>query len=476
MTHSLRDRPWEKHGQWWKNRRRRSTSKGGQTSPSDRSDPASIHHVGRELWRSLHNRVWESHTADDNKTWLAEFEQRIPHYGCHCRDEWRELANLQPPPLHTPAMMFAWTVSVHDAINAKLGKPLFGLDAALCRWESGWELTDQELKTYFDAVYCINLDKDSVRWADFQKQLDASEWPFCSVTRFSAVHGDTVGVPDYFHQGGGAWGCLQSHRRVLELSLMAGYERILVMEDDADIRPWFGTAVKKFLADLEDYSWDCFMLGGQHMSQPRVVKPGLVRAAGPGGIQRTHCMAFNRPFMRELYRYWSGPLDQHCDWSLGPFAAGWQTFAPEKFIVGQRGGNSHITGRDKPPEWWNPPRPDAPVVWLRCPLPVLEACRELFHAGYRRNEQGICIGLAEVFDLKKNPTQPQQVAALKNWISMIQWEVESRGDGSVCAIWHPSAREEVIRIAGGSFLREINARTEQQARNSFALLTPPLAQ
>jgi hypothetical protein len=473
MTHRRQDRPWEKHGTWWENRRRRRSA---QASSSGQSNPVPIHRVGRDLWRSLHNRAWEIHSEGDNKNWLVEFEQRVPHFGCRCRDEWRELQKLQPPPLDAPANMFAWTVSIHDAINAKLGKPLFGLDAARQRWRLAWQLTEEELKIYFDAVYCINLDKDSTRWEEFQKQLAASQWPFRPVTRIGAIHGDTVGVPDYFHQGGGAWGCLQSHRRVLEQSLMAGHERILVMEDDADIRPWFSATAARFLADLEDRPWDCLMLGGQHMAPPQTIKPGLVRASAPGGIQRTHCMAFSRSFMRELYRRWSGPLDQHCDWSLGPFAAGWQTFAPEKFIVGQRGGNSHITGRAKPPEWWNPPRAGAPVVWLRCPRPVLEACRDIFHAGYRRNDDGICVGLADVFDSAKNPTPPQQIAALQSWISMIQWEVESRGDGSLCTIWHPAARQEIIQAAAGSFLFEVDALTEQQARTGLAGLTPPPAQ
>lgn len=221
----------------------------------------------------------------------------------------------------------------------------------------------RDLENFFDAVRCINLDAEVERWRTMQRQIAECQWPFRSVTRFSAIHGDTVGVPDHFHQGGGAWGCLSSHRRVLEMSLMAGHQRILVMEDDADIRRDFGRRVSQFLSDLGDEQWDCLMLGGQHMSSPKPLRPGVVRCAN---TQRTHCMAFSRNFMRELYRYWSGPLDQHCDWALGPFAGKWRTFAPEKFIVGQRGGKSWITGREKAPEWWNAPPADAPVVWLRC--------------------------------------------------------------------------------------------------------------
>jgi hypothetical protein len=424
-----------------------------------------------QLWGELHR--WAL-TADPAAAagWLDHFANRLP---CgQCRRQWRKDLADSPPPKpdshHGVTVwrrgLFAWTVTRHNEINRRLGKSHFSMREARQRW-----ITD--LSTFFDAVWCINLDADADRWQTFSAQLAACRWPFGPVARFSAIHGDTVGVPDHYHQGGGAWGCLQSHRRVLEASLMAGHQRILVMEDDADLRPGLGAQAAAFLADLGDEPWDCLMLGGQHMAAPRPFKNRIVRAAN---IQRTHCMAFSRGFMRELYRYWSGPLDQHCDWSLGPFAARFKTFAPQRFIVGQRGGRSWITGGQKPPEWWNPPRPDAPVIWLRCPREVLETCRDLFHAGNRRNAGGVCIGLADVFDRAKHPTPRQRIAALKSWITMIQWEVESRRDGSVCTIWNPDAESDTVKTAAGSVLMEIEAATEEKAREQAKqLLTLPPA-
>jgi hypothetical protein len=359
-----------------------------------------------------------------------------------------------PPLFSTCDQAFAWSVTLHNRINAQLSKPNVSLAEARQRWTA-------QVANYFDAVWCINLDRDQDRWQTFQQTLAACGWPFGPVTRISAIHGDTVGIPDHFHQGGGAWGCLQSHRHVLEQSLMAGHERILIMEDDVDLRPDFGERARAFLSNLGEEPWDCLMFGGQHMAPPKPFKPGVVRAAN---IQRTHCFALSRTFMRELYRHWSSPLDQHCDWALGPFAARWKTYAPERFVAGQRGGHSWITGADKPPEWWNPPPPDAPVVFLRCPREVLESCRDLYHAGNRRNAEGICVGLADVFNPGKNATRDRKIAALKDWISMIQWEVASRGDGSVCTIWHPQAESEIVKAATGNVLIEIDATTQQQAR------------
>ncbi|MGA2229477.1 MAG: ERV1/ALR-related protein [Tepidisphaeraceae bacterium] len=410
---------------------------------------------GAELWGELHR--WAlSCDPTHASNWLGQFALRIP---CgDCRRHWLDLVREIPPFFSTADEAFAWTVTLHNRINAQLGKPALLLADARQRWTA-------QVANYFDAVWCINLDRDQERWQTFQRSLDICQWPFGPVTRVSAIHGDTVGIPDHFHQGGGAWGCLQSHLRILEQSLMAGHERILVMEDDVDLRPDFGKRARAFLTNLGDETWDCLMFGGQHMSPPTPFKPGVVRAAN---IQRTHCMALSRTFMRELYRHWSSPLDKHCDWALGPFAARWKTFAPESFIAGQRGGHSWITGSDKPPEWWNPPPPDAPVIYLRCPRAVLDECRDLYHAGNRRNSDGVCVGLADVFDSRKHPTSQQKIAALKDWISMIQWEVASRRDASVCTIWHPQADGDIVKAAAGNVLIEISADTLSDARQRRA--------
>ncbi|HUB24117.1 MAG TPA: ERV1/ALR-related protein, partial [Tepidisphaeraceae bacterium] len=449
--------------------------------PPQQDPPAN----GPQLWADLHQ--WALTTdLSDVVQWLARFAARVP---CgECRRHWLAAVANSPPLLESREKLFAWTVDLHNVVNRRLGKPPMSLADARRRWQQfPLQLPDEspqwrknrkprapvppdpppapaDVSQLFDTVWCINLDDDSKRWDAINRQIAESDWPFRHLTRFAAILGDTVGVPDYFHQGGGAWGCLVSHRRVLELSLMAGHQRILVIEDDADIRPDFGQRIRQFLADLGDEPWDALMLGGQHISTPSMIRPGVVRCIN---TQRTHCMAFSRVFMRELYRHWSAPLDQHCDWSLGPFAGRWRTYAPERFIVGQRGGKSRITGGQKPPEWWNPPPPDAPVVWLRCPRDTIEACRDIFHAGNRRNEAGVCIGLADVFNPLKNPSEGQQIAAMRSWISMIQWEVESRGDGSVCTIWNPAAREQIVRAATDRNLMIIDAQTAYDARNAW---------
>jgi hypothetical protein len=58
---------------------------------------------------------------------------------------------------------------------------------------------------------------------------------------------------------------------------------------------------------------------------------------------------------------------------------------------------------------------------------------------------------------------------------MIQWEVESRGDGSVCTIWHPGAAEAVVEAAAANHLHEIDAQTPQEALLKWKAISPTAA-
>lgn len=92
-------------------------------SPVTESIESQLASKGRELWSELHTSV----TVDT----LAEWERRIPSFGCTCRkfyDEWK----ASNPPRKDD--FFAWTVELHNAVNAKLGKPKITIDEARQIW------------------------------------------------------------------------------------------------------------------------------------------------------------------------------------------------------------------------------------------------------------------------------------------------------------------------------------------------------
>ena len=82
---------------------------------------------GRQLWGELH-ALADAYAPDkmgETVHWLAQFEDRIPRYGCPCRRAWKMLVRKFPPDLTSREAFVMWTRHAHDAVNRKLGRPFF---------------------------------------------------------------------------------------------------------------------------------------------------------------------------------------------------------------------------------------------------------------------------------------------------------------------------------------------------------------
>ena len=310
----------------------------------------------------------------------------------------------------------------------------------------------------FDRVVVINLRRRPERLTSFRREIAACNWPFPEPTVFEAVDGQQLPVPLTWGAGGGAWGCMQSHRQVLERAIMDGVKALLVLEDDACFRPTFRQDVERFLAAVPP-NWDGLMLGGQHIeSAPLPVSPGVVRCTN---CQRTHAYAVRGRYLRDLYQKWCSSSG-HCDHIMGPFATNYFVYAADPFLVGQERNQSDISGALNPRKFWKPPRGDEPVVLLRALRPVVAELREYgFHTGYQRDpETDIDVGLVEIFS-DETPAA-DRIDRLRKWIEMIQWEVAS-AEGLVCTIWHPAVTADMVRGATAVRLIEIEADTAREA-------------
>ncbi len=78
---------------------------------------------GRELWAELHTSV--------TFATLSQWEVKIPNFACGCRKFYDSWVRSNPP---RAADFFSWTVDLHNAVNAKLGKPTLTLDDARKIW------------------------------------------------------------------------------------------------------------------------------------------------------------------------------------------------------------------------------------------------------------------------------------------------------------------------------------------------------
>ncbi len=70
----------------------------------------------RELWQELHSQ------QEATPEWMSDWVSRVPAFGCNCRQHLKAYLVEHPPRFDDFA---AWSVELHNAINLRLGKPIW---------------------------------------------------------------------------------------------------------------------------------------------------------------------------------------------------------------------------------------------------------------------------------------------------------------------------------------------------------------
>lgn len=222
---------------------------------------------------------------------------------------------------------------------------------------------------------CINLDRRPERWEAFHRNC-----PVRGVQRIRAIDGRRCRPPAWWRQGGGAWGCMISHIRVLEDALADGLDRrggvLLVLEDDALFPHDFAERAARFIRALPR-DWEQVYFGGQHQGlrirRPKRVNEHVVR---PYRVNRTQAYAVRGAYIRTLYQHL-------CDWpaharsprhhvdhrmELLHASGRHRIYAPTQWLIGQAGGPSDISGRITQDRFWHGWQAAAPAhrppVWV----------------------------------------------------------------------------------------------------------------
>ncbi len=191
----------------------------------------------------------------------------------------------------------------------------------------------------FDRVVVINLARRPDRLTRFTAATTAG-WPFATAERFAAVDGhDGPPPPAAWAHGAGAWGCLQSHRAVLDAAIADGVGSLLVLEDDAHPAADLPARAGAFLAAVPA-DWQCLMLGAEHLARPTPVAPGVLRCATS---IRCHAYAVRGPIMPMLSAFWQANRTDHCDLVLSALMPHYPTYAPDPPLFGQAAGASDIS-------------------------------------------------------------------------------------------------------------------------------------
>jgi GR25 family glycosyltransferase involved in LPS biosynthesis len=275
-----------------------------------------------------------------------------------------------------------------------------------------------KLEEMFENVYVINLNNRPDRLKVFFETIDAKGWPFQRPRVWEAVPGGSgkVPCPTGFTEGGGAFGCRQSHVGILEHCLMHDINSVLILEDDATIMSSFVDDVEAFIELVPD-DWEGIMLGGQHHQDPTRLREGLVKV---NYAQRTQAYACRGEYMRGLYARWA-MATVHIDWLMQGWQSNYKVYAPERWLIGQARSKSDICGRSNAATFWNSVTNEGPVILLKAPREVMQTLRDQYglHAGYTRNDDDIDVGLAEVFAQAERTDIHNR---LQSWINTIQYE------------------------------------------------------
>ena len=153
------------------------------------------------------------------------------------------------------------------------------------------ERVAQELRGpfhFFDAIYCINLDRETGRWESVMRQSKALGIDH-RVRRFAAIE-----TPHSHHIG-----CALSHRAIVAEAQWLGLRNVLVLEDDVLFSRQTVDVLAQSLAELAGQSWSLLHLGGHRGGGALPFAPGgqfLQAARGLTGLHAVayHCSAYAR--------------------------------------------------------------------------------------------------------------------------------------------------------------------------------------
>jgi hypothetical protein len=113
------------------------------------------------------------------------------------------------------------------------------------------------INTFFDHIYCINLDRRPDRWEKCLQEFE--KHGIENVERFSAVDGNTLEVSSHLLKG--EIGIIESHKRILNDAKNNNYNNILILEDDVEFHSNFTELFSSIQYEIP-LDFDMIYIGG----------------------------------------------------------------------------------------------------------------------------------------------------------------------------------------------------------------------
>jgi hypothetical protein len=329
----------------------------------------------------------------------------------------------------------------------------------------------------FSKVFVINLPFKHDRLENLRGAL-----PRC-LSQFEiwpAVHGDSIRHPDWWKAGAGAWGCYRSHLQILEKCYQEKLDSYLVLEDDAIFRPDFEELFLQFMRELPA-DWEQIYLGGQLLHEQQH-PPQKISAHVyiPYNVNRTHALAVSRRGYEKVYKHLNATpfansehIDHH--WGRLHESGKLKLYCPGKWLVGQDGGPSNISGNNNAATFWVDPEKltlastnwqqrYVPAVFLDAPIEIaIELERRGWHRGHWQNAERLDRGVCDA--LVSNDLQ----TGLIGWYRAVIPEAVREGKTCVC-LHHPNLRWESVEHLPCAPFHRIAPLDAEDAERQLAMI------
>jgi len=156
---------------------------------------------------------------------------------------------------------------------------------------------------FFDAIYCINLDRETGRWESVMRQFDRVGVGR-RVRRFAAFE-----TPANHHVG-----CALSHRAVVREAKAQGLRNVLVFEDDVilttDALARLDTAVR----EIDGRAWNLLYLGGCRWEHRFPMVEGCTGLEQAGPVTCAHAVAYHQSIYDRILEDAPADADSMEDW------------------------------------------------------------------------------------------------------------------------------------------------------------------
>tara|TARA_B100000131_G_scaffold108404_1_gene105272 strand:+ start:6824 stop:7549 length:726 start_codon:yes stop_codon:yes gene_type:complete len=219
------------------------------------------------------------------------------------------------------------------------------------------------LTEWFDAVYVIHCAHRKDRLEALKENLlSTGVVDISKVILYPAVIGKYTQPPNYWKLSNGAWGCLQSHRRVIEDVLHIHLRReapqnVLVLEDDVYFLPDALERINTFMEAVPD-DWGQLYFGGQHRGP--VTFTDTPEVIIPLSVNRAHAYALHKSAFKEFYAQLHDveKIKENPSWLNDQLIEDahrehkWPVYCPPDWVCGQDAGYSDVCGKIDPKRVW----------------------------------------------------------------------------------------------------------------------------